>query len=459
MNSASIPSIVMVVALSLAAVGCDRLPADRRAETPDYPARPIKLIVPFAAGGGSDSFARIIQAAVAAEDLVPQRMVIINVPGAGGTIGSRRVKNARPDGYTLLLLHDGILTARHSGQSAYGPEAFAAIAGTGDAPQVVTVADDSPYADLRSLMRDASARPGEIVFAANVGAPSQFAGLMLAAETPGAEFRFTQIGGGAKRFAAIRGGHADVSAFSIAEYTQFRTAGLRALAVLDDRRSESLPDLPTAAEQGFPVINKTMQFWWAPKGTAADRIALLQRALRRAMKSPAVDETLAAMQIESRFISGDELDREIELRQQRIAAVSSPTVEALPYLPHCILFTVIMLLLVHHRPSLIGLRSIDRPRSLLRPRDPPLSSRILASALVGATVLYVLALQFTSLGFRSATIAYLVTAGGMIAWRADGPGGEPRHLTQIATRITLFAILLSVAVDYLFTHLFVVDLP
>ena len=204
--------------------------------------------------------------------------MIINVPGAGGTIGSRRVKNARPDGYTLLLLHEGILTAKHSGASAYGPEAFSPIAGTGDATQVVAVSGDSSIRDLTALMKTATEMPDTIIFSANIGAPSHFAGLMLESESPGSKFRYTQNGGGAKRFAALQGGHVDVSSFSVAEYVQFQQDGMRALAILGEKRHSDLPDLPTAGEQGFDVISQNMQFWWAPLGTPKERIGKIADA-------------------------------------------------------------------------------------------------------------------------------------------------------------------------------------
>ena len=181
--------------LPLATLGCDLSePASAR-----FPAKPIKVIVPFAAGGGSDQFARLITTAIDEQGSLPEKMVVINVPGAGGTIGSRRVKQARPDGYTVLLLHEAIMTAKYSGRAAYGPEAFEAIAGSGDATQVIAVAAESPYADLDALMASAADTPDEIVFAANIGAPSHFAGLMLEQQRPGASFRYTQTGGGAKR--------------------------------------------------------------------------------------------------------------------------------------------------------------------------------------------------------------------------------------------------------------------
>ena len=96
-----------------------------------YPQKPIRIIVPFGAGGGSDTFTRILQKAISENELVEQPLVVINMPGAGGSIGSRKVKNARPDGYTVLQIHEGMLTNKHSGNANFGPESFEPIAGTG----------------------------------------------------------------------------------------------------------------------------------------------------------------------------------------------------------------------------------------------------------------------------------------------------------------------------------------
>lgn len=105
-------SFLLLVSLLPAGCAYDDLPES----TGEWPRRPVKVVVPFGAGGGSDTFARIVQRAVRDQHLLPQPLVIINVPGAGATIGSRRVKDARPDGYTLLMLHEAILTAKYSGQ-------------------------------------------------------------------------------------------------------------------------------------------------------------------------------------------------------------------------------------------------------------------------------------------------------------------------------------------------------
>ncbi|MEM7383413.1 MAG: tripartite tricarboxylate transporter substrate binding protein [Verrucomicrobiota bacterium] len=283
-----------------------------------FPERPVDIIVPFGAGGGSDVFVRILQKAIRENELSPQPFVIRNVGGAGGTIGSRRALGAVPDGHTLLCLHDGIYTARHYGTADWGPADFEPIAATGRSGVVVAVAEGSPYATLLDLMEDAKQRPYRVVCGTNLGAPSHYSALFLQEGMPGARFRFTQSGGGAKRLAQLKGGHVEVTGFSISEFVQFKGAGIRALAVLNEERVPALPDLPTARELGVNVIDSLIQFWWAPKGTPPDRVQFFSEVLRQTMNTPEVRERLMQLHIEPLFLTGKDLDEVLEERGRRL---------------------------------------------------------------------------------------------------------------------------------------------
>ena len=418
----------------------------------DFPARPVKVIVPFAAGGGSDTFGRIIQSAIRDNELLPQPMVMVNVPGAGGTIGSRRVKNTRPDGYTILLLHEGILTAKHAGQAAYGPEAFTPIIGTGDSTQVIAVAADSEFDDLPALMDAVSKRPGEMIFSANIGAPSHFAGLMLQAERQGAEFRYTQNGGGAKRLAAILGDHVEVSAFSIAEYVQFRESGLKALALLGSERHPDIPELPTATEQGFNVISQNMQFWWAPLGTPKERVAVLADAIGAAMKTPEVQQRLQEMRLQDTTLTGKSLEAELKQRDGRIAAVATWTPPALPNFPQWVIAAAILLAgIAVIRKRVSGEASKEANKTTPTVNWSPLLT-------IGVTtVLYVLAMQMQLLTFVPATAIFVLACGGSLITRQ---GNQPKQaMLKPVMAIVAMAFTMSFALHFLFTQVLVVDLP
>ena len=296
----------------------------------DFPDKPITVIVPFAAGGGSDTFVRIFQKAIREEKLSPQPIVVKNIAGAGGTIGSRAAHDAKPNGYTILCLHDGIYTAQHYGNADWGPADFEPIAVIGRSGVVIAVKDNSPFQSLAELMEEAIRRPYELVFGTNIGAPNHYSAMFLQKGKPGSKFRFTQTGGGAKRLAQLKGGHVDLTGFSVGEYEQFKAAGIRALAVLSEKREPAYPDLPTAKEQGMDAIHGLMQFWWAPKGTPPERIAYFEDLLQRAMETETVQERLTNLHVDPIFQIGEPL---LETIAERSANLEGIVVEKPPPLP------------------------------------------------------------------------------------------------------------------------------
>ncbi len=303
----------------------------------DYPSKPITVIVPFAAGGGSDVFVRIFQNAIRKNDFCPQPIVIKNIAGAGGTIGSRTARNAKPDGHTILCLHDGIYTAEHYGNADWGPDDFEPIAATGRSGVVVAVEEDSPYSTLHELMEDARDRPYQLVYGTNLGAPNHYSALFLQNGKSGAKFRFTQTGGGAKRLAQLKGGHIDLTGFSIAEYQQFKDAGIKALASLGEQRESSFPNLTTALEQDVQATHDLVQFWWAPKDTPPDRIAYLQNMLSQAMGTKEIKESFENLHMDPVIQVGQDLLETIADRSQKLEGITIEKPTALPPLEWIIL--------------------------------------------------------------------------------------------------------------------------
>ena len=322
--------------ICLLGIGCESNTED------EFPKKEITVIVPFAAGGGSDVFVRIFQEAIRKNELCPHPIVVKNVSGAGGTIGSRTAREAKPDGHTILCLHDGIFTAQHYGNALWGPSDFDPLAATGRSGVVVAVSEDSPFGSLKELMESAVQRPDELVFGTNLGAPNHYSALFLQKGKPGAKFRFTQTGGGAKRLAQLKGGHVDLTGFSVAEYEQFKAAGIRALAVLSEKREPSFPDLPTAKEQGVDAIHGLMQFWWAPKGTPPERLAYLEKLLRQTMATKTVQERLSDLHIDPVFQVGEPLRESIRQRSAKLQEITIENRTKLPPLQWLVLGIVIV---------------------------------------------------------------------------------------------------------------------
>lgn len=400
-------------------------------------------MVPFGPGGGTDTYARALKQAIEDHALLPQPLVIVNVPGAGATIGSRRVKNAEPDGYTLLLLHEAIVTAKYSGQAEYGSEAFEPIAGTGRIGLVIAVADKSKYQTLPELLDDAKARPDRLVFAANIGAPVHFVGGMLEQHWPGARFRFTQSGGGEKRLHDLLGRHAAVSAFSLEEYLRYESAGIRALAYCDEQRSSDAPNIPTTFEQGVPVQHINMQFWWAPKGTPQDRIDVFAKALQQAMQNEDVIERMRSIHCEPTFISGEAMQREIAMRQATVAAVTLRETQELPNVP---LYVGIVTALLG---AFVGVKTL-RDSSRVRPKVESSSNCVREAVFfVFATIVYLAVLSINSFSFAVTTFCFVISIGVVFT------RFRLRHLFPLV----VVAIAMSWGLSFLFTNFFSLVLP
>ncbi len=417
--------------------GCDAQPDTTETS---WPARPIKVIVPFGEGGGSDIFARQLIRAIESEGLLKQPMVVINVGGAGGTIGSRRVRDARPDGYTMLMLHEGIFTAHFAGRTAYSADAFEAVAGTGRMGMVVAVEINSLIKNLGQLMQESAAKPESLLFAANIGAPSHFGGLMLEKTTPGSVFRFVQYGGGADRFTAISGGHADVSVFSVEEYLRYRESGLRALAVFSSTRLAGIPNIPTANEQGFEVLNSAMHFWWMPKGTPTAICETMADVIGKAMLSSQMQKVMAESWTKPVMLRGQPLQDELNLRTKSIGSVSLRKITVLPDFPFwigCIIAVLAAIVLLKKmRCAKAGLSS------------PAVFNRLsLISYFLLVAYVLVLAMNWTS--YAMATAVFIFISGSLIA---------PRW-KSVMLPLAAMALVTGFGLFYLFTKILVVDLP
>ena len=421
----------------------------------DYPNRPIKIVVPFKAGGGSDRFARMIENEMRSANALPQPLVIINIGGAGATIGSRRVKTAKPDGYTILMLHEAILTAKYSGSAAYGPEAFEPIAGTGRLGLVIVVRDDVPFQNLNELLHGMQKTAEPLVWAMNQYTPSHFAGLLLEKEyakqtMESPKFRFAHYGGGADRLAAVKSGKAMLSAFSEAEYQAFQPEGIRALAYCGPERSQHLPDVPTAREQGIEIVSQNMHFWWAPKGTPQPRIERFAAALEQVMQSPAVQEKLRRENYDPVFVRGEQMQAEVDWRNDALSRVDLRPSHQPPNFPWwiaCATMLVGGIAVVEHLRTRFGKLECELSAKDEIAAAPPQPLR--AWLVFGLVTGFVAILGTGWFSFRH--IASVFAFGSLLALH------YPRHPNWPVT--VVFSLLLGYGLEFVFTHIFTIDLP
>jgi tripartite-type tricarboxylate transporter receptor subunit TctC len=282
------PAIVIAIVLAVAI-------APGRAQ--NYPSRSITVIVPFPAGGASDVVARIVTNQMS--KILGQSMIIENVGGAGGTIGSARAASAAPDGYTLLAAAMGSHVAAPvlTPNLKYDPVAdFVPIGITADSPALVIARKDFPARDLKEFVA-VLRQQGDAVRQAHggIGASSHMACLLFT-EQIGVKPTLIAYRGSGPALSDLVGGHVDfMCEQSVSVADQVLAGTVKAYAVSASERLSSLPDVPTAKEAG---IEYQMSIWaglFAPKGVPPEVVTRLADALDKALDEPSVVERLTEL--------------------------------------------------------------------------------------------------------------------------------------------------------------------
>jgi len=265
------------------------------------PTRPLRIVVPFAAGGSTDILARLC--AQLLTERLGQSVVAENVTGAGGTIGAQRVLDAPADGYTLLAGTPGPITINPHLQPRipYAPlRDFEPVAFVGDSPAVVVVRRDSPIRSVRELVERAKATPGRMSYAsAGVGSFAHLSGELFKWRAD-VDLVHVPYRGTAPAATDLIAGRVDVMFENYPSVQGYLAAGeLRALAIGAVRRSALLPGVPTVAEEGVSGYESTSWFGLlARAGTPEAAIARVNAAIDAGIREPAVAARLASLGIE-----------------------------------------------------------------------------------------------------------------------------------------------------------------
>lgn len=266
----------------VAAVACS-LPA--WSEPPKFPDRPIRLIVPFVAGGGVDSAARVLASQLGKN--LGVSVVVENRPGASGTIGGKVVQTSPGDGHTLLFsAATHVLTKQVMAVAPYDPvKDFAPVARIGEAPLMLVISPSLEQKTLAEVLAAARKQPES--WTAGIpaaGAPSHLATLLLA-KLGGVTFKVVPYKGTQPALTDVAGGHTNALLDSMISLSSLAKAGrVRPVAITSSKRSPLMPDVPTAQEAG--LANMTYASWygvWAPKDTPAERVKFLNAAINTAV--------------------------------------------------------------------------------------------------------------------------------------------------------------------------------
>ena len=246
-----------------------------------YPDRPVKLIVPWAAGGDTDVIYRALQPHL--QKHLGGTVVIANVGGASGTKGAKEAKESPADGYTIFAVHDSIHSTYYTGVADVNWTDFQPICLTSSTPSIITASPKTTWADMKAFLADAKARPGAITVGATLGSTSHFFPAMVE-KAAGIKLKYVSYEGTAPRMNALLGGHIDMGESNLTQKGKADAGQLKFLAIAADKRHPEIPDVPTLKELGIDVTYAVNRGLVAPKGTPADVMAKLEAACAAAVK-------------------------------------------------------------------------------------------------------------------------------------------------------------------------------
>lgn len=255
----------------------------------DFPERPIKMIVPWAAGGDTDNVFRPFVPHF--QKHIGQTVVIANVSGASGTVGAREARNSPPDGYTLFAVHDYIHLTYYAGMADVSYKDFEPICRIAATPSVLTASAKTPWKTFKEFVEDAKKRPGEITVGATLGSTSHLFPATIEKAT-GIKLKYVSYDGLAPRMNAILGGHVDLTDSNLTQKGKVEAGELKFLAVATEQRLPEIPDVPTLKENGVNIVYEVVRGLLVPKGTPADVRAKLDEACAKATAEPEYAEAL-----------------------------------------------------------------------------------------------------------------------------------------------------------------------
>lgn len=300
----------------LATLACLVMAAPGAAQS-DYPNRPITLILPFAAGSGTDSTTRIISQSLAQE--LGQNFIVENKAGANGSIAAQFVARAKPDGYTLLVTTNTTHSANPSllKTMSYDPiKDFVPIARTGDLPFFLLVHPDVPAKNVKELIALAKAQPGKLTYAS--GSSSSSVSGATFARRAGIDILHVPYKSSPPALNDLLGGRTTMMFVDVPTGMPHVTSNaLRPLAMTTRQRSALMPDLPSMEEAGVPDFDITSwQGYFAPAGTPQPIIDKLNAAIQKVISNPDLKKRLAGLGMDA--FSGSQADFDKFVKDQLV---------------------------------------------------------------------------------------------------------------------------------------------
>ncbi len=280
-------------------------------DTSSYPTKPIEIVVPAGAGGDTDLNTRTM--AKYLEKELGTTMIITNVNGAGGTTGTKKVLDSKPDGYTVLSYHNSTLISKILGLTDYTYSDFD-VAGMGvmDKGNAFVINNKSEFENLDDLIAFAKENPEKVTVATEVGS---FTHLQLLAfeEATGTKFNIVDVGGASDKITALLGGRIDIIPTQLGLVNSYVESGdFRALGIMSDERLKAAPDVPTFKEQGVDLVMDKFFFWGFPKGTPQEIVDTFTKALEKVVANEEYQKEMEGYMVEPVYLNPAEANELME---------------------------------------------------------------------------------------------------------------------------------------------------
>jgi len=288
----------------LQGLGAAMLPLAFPALADDYPSKPVELVVPASAGGGTDALARAFAEAV--KKHLPQPAVVNDKPGASGVVGMSDVLNGKPDGYKVSVVIAELVILPHLGLSKFTYADFQPVARLNADPAAITVRVDAPWNSIEEFLAAAKAKPGEMkVGNSGNGSIWHLAAAGLEDKT-GVKFNHVPYQGAAPGVVALLGGHIDAVAVSPGEVAAHVQGGkLKMLAVMADQRLKAFDKVPTLKERKVDLSIGTWRGLAVHKATPPEVVTVLRNATRKAADEPVLREQLEKLNLGFAYLDAD----------------------------------------------------------------------------------------------------------------------------------------------------------
>ncbi len=289
------------------------------ASAASYPSKSVRMIVPYSAGGGTDVMARAV--AQFMEAALGQKIVVVNKPGASGAIGTAEVAEARPDGYTTIMLssNDFLLAPLLNKDPGFALDDLRLIGSFNDTANCVIAKPDSPFKTFGELIEYAMQNPGKVTVSTS-GDAHVFLGVMIG-DVTGARFSMISYSGAGESLNAVMGGHVEAAIIDKRFVKQAEQGGCTALAVASEQRYEILPELPTMQELGYPITDNQRRILAVPAKTPEAVVETLTEAVVKFGNSPEFGEKMTSLSEVCKIETGDALKKFATDQYARFSAV------------------------------------------------------------------------------------------------------------------------------------------